>query len=535
MLLRVHCCLVVGRSLFFASLVCGGRRFAFASIASWSVAGALSSRLSSLRCLLGGLRPAFESIVLRRRPEARLRALRHGRDGKIYVIRTYALEQVSVRNEEAAFEIIVLCKTEELTEPQDFALLLPPDPTHEDSRLVLGNDATEAAVELLMHVSRLARGGLPTWLHLESKRLGAARICDDVAVVKLHAPNAQPIQLSHRKGPSLAAIKEAKARLDRVMHPVTVVKPATPHTVLVAALSLRSTIRKSDDRVINKCFALLQAIGVASPRFVKLFGNGQPTDAMIQVQTDVFSCGFPNLATIDGHRRELETCFAMARTLRWEPFQLTEWQVAAYLRDQHARGKSVPSRVFHSFEWCQKSLEIDMNTTSSLVRSQRHACMEVGQGSLQLPRPAKCITVAILLGVEELTFTAPTEPLMVWAGFHAHLGHGVLRFSDAQRCSSLRLTDDAVIEQPWAMKNQKAPAPVAALRRGWSGRDWGKRWLELLAKHGLPGVDFLMLACSADFRQFTSRAAGFQDAQIALRALLQLPPINLSVESDTCM
>ena len=116
-----------------------------------------------------------------------------------------------------------------------------------------------------------------------------------------------------------------------------------------------------------------------------------------------------------------------------------------------------------------------MHTESAFVRSQRVVSLQTVEVNVRSPTPAKCVTVQILLGTEELVFNAPSQPLMTWAGFHCHLGHGVLRFSDAQRCLSLELTDGAIIEQPWAMKNQQLPAPVAALRVVWSGRDWAKQ------------------------------------------------------------
>ena len=449
----------------------------------------------------------------------------------------FVLEQFPRVSPETADALLDYCAEEELEGPQDLALLLPVDASPMSAREVLGDAASDDTVFLLVAASRVARQGLSTWAHLQTRRLEQRHSASEGGTTQSSLSAGASAGVSAAPPicgrPSSSAIAAAKARLAKVLKPS--VGKIRQCEVIVAALSLRSKIQKKDDVIINQYFALLYAIGDDSPRYCKSFAGGPPTDGMLKVQSDVFSNGHRTLSTVHLNRREAEACLSMAKVLGWSPYALTEWQVAAYLRDQRSRGKSVPARVFHALEWCESAFELTMHTRSPLVRSQRFCSASGAEaGHARLPAPAKCVTVDILLGMEELTFNAPTEPLMAWAGFHCLLGQGVLRFSDAQRCLSVRLTDDAIAEQPLAMKNHKAPSPVAALRIGWSGRDWASQFIRVLARHSLPGQDFLMLACSSDFKYFSNRIAGFQDAQIALRTLLQLSPISFSLRKRHC-
>ena len=72
------------------------------------------------------------------------------------------------------------------------------------------------------------------------------------------------------------------------------------------------------------------------------------------------------------------------------------------------------------------------------------------------------------------------------------------------------------------MKKKGTGIPWAALRRGFTGRDWAGAWLKQMAAYGLPGVDFLMAAPSTDYSSFKDSIANFYHAQAALRALLVL-------------
>ena len=440
----------------------------------------------------------------------------------------HVVERLGLDSRQGADEVMRYCAAEELDSVEDLAVLLPVDASQEDGQRILGPGACKEAVTLLVEVSTLARQGLSTWSYLQVRKHEKSQSSGGASSA---APPARRSAPSGQE-PSQSAVAKVRARLERALVSPSLCRPRAE--LHVEALSLRAAVKVSDDKVLQRCFALLHALADKCPRYSKLFGVDSPSDAMLQVQSDVFKAGLRNMRTVDVFRREVENLISMGQSLGWAPNSMTEWQVAAYLRDQHNRGKTVPGRVYRALAWGENALEICWHTGSALVKSQRYAQHDALHSGLQFPKPAKCVTVEILTGMEVLTFSALSLPLRAWAGFHAFLGHGVLRFSDAQRCTGLRLTKDALVAQPWAMKNQPTPHPVAALRMGWSGREWAAEWLSVLSAANLPGSDFVMLAMSVDCAEFTNRIAGFQDAQMALRTLLQLPPIGLqAMESLT--
>ena len=58
--------------------------------------------------------------------------------------------------------------------------------------------------------------------------------------------------------------------------------------------------------------------------------------------------------------------------------------------------------------------------------------------------------------------------------------------------NGLRLTSDALVGVCWQMKKKRVQTPWAALRFGFSGRDWAAESVDVLAEAGLPGEDFVL-------------------------------------------
>ena len=120
----------------------------------------------------------------------------------------------------------------------------------------------------------------------------------------------------------------------------------------------------------------------------------------------------------------------------------------------------------------------------------------------------------------------PAPLIAAYVGAQAALAHAVLRAADLVRSEKLNLTRDAVVGRTWRMKGKKRRIPWAAIRHGFTGRDWGGRWIEVLKKVGLPGVDFVIWAVRPDFQGFKREPAEYTDFANMQRVLLQLPPLD---------
>jgi len=174
--------------------------------------------------------------------------------------------------------------------------------------------------------------------------------------------------------------------------------------------------------------------------------------------------------------------------------------------------------MISALAWAAKAFDIDLCLSSPLVVSQRSVWNSVA--SRPPRRSAKMATAGMMETMERLVFEAPSLVLKCWAGAHAALGHGVLRWSDLQHSRDLELTPDAVFGKTWRMKGKTSQVPWAAHRIGRTQRDWGKKWLDEQSAASLPHSDFVMFAPTGDWSGFKDRIADFYDAQASLRALL---------------
>ena len=107
------------------------------------------------------------------------------------------------------------------------------------------------------------------------------------------------------------------------------------------------------------------------------------------------------MATVDSLRREAGAVFCSANAPSWDPANLTEWQAAAYLRGQRHRGNSVPQRTYRAFVQ-ERCFEINVDSDSSLVKSQKEPCKSDVQAGLKLPEQAQCSTIDMLKGMEHI-------------------------------------------------------------------------------------------------------------------------------------
>ena len=60
----------------------------------------------------------------------------------------------------------------------------------------------------------------------------------------------------------------------------------------------------------------------------------------------------------------------------------------------------------------------------------------------------------------------------------------------------------------------------AALKVGFSGKNWGTPFLALLHKHGMPGEDFVLKRPTPNLSGFQERPASFSDALHGTRSVI---------------
>ena len=91
------------------------------------------------------------------------------------------------------------------------------------------------------------------------------------------------------------------------------------------------------------------------PRYQELFRGGIPTPSHLALQDDVYRDRLQNPATVRGYLRDLEVMQKWAMGINSPISTLREFDVAAFLRDQAGRGKSVPARLIHTLVWFAKA------------------------------------------------------------------------------------------------------------------------------------------------------------------------------------
>ena len=237
--------------------------------------------------------------------------------------------------------------------------------------------------------------------------------------------------------PSGIQINNAMTRLtkqvDKVLH-------APSDGVALACVTGFSSKRDLDsdwETVIQKCFALLMAFGDESPRWVELFSGKEPSPAHWEVQADTFRMGCDAPATVDGHRETVLLLHDWTKSLGFSLCALTHFDVAAFLRDQHTRGKTVPLKSLRGLVWAEKCFGWCLHAAHATVVSQSRRSYDA---TAQKEKTAAMATVDMVKSMEDLIVQAPTLPLRIFAGVMVLLAHGVLRWKDVQRSEHLNLT-----------------------------------------------------------------------------------------------
>ena len=355
----------------------------------------------------------------------------------------------------------------------------------------------------LKHMFRIARDGMEGSVSLLLLHLGPTR----------RAPSKPEVTGKAWEG--LFGSK-AKRRVLAAVDPAPFHKRVR-HTKDETSLNVKLTDEMQ--KAIDNCFRVLNKLGYASPRYTRVTNpvKGQE-ESVMRLQTNAFIHNFSSPKGLNAARRKFETYLLAMRGLGVNPFQPEEWTLAAFITEQAQRGTSSPRKMVQSLAWAERAFELSLGLESALVQAQRSS-WTLGADN-RARKPAKTASMEMVRQMEYLLVEAESNMMRCWAGAQCAMAHGCLRWADLQATKNLKLTKDAVFGISWRMKGKKTQVPWAALRVGFTGRDWGSAWVSELASAGLPGEDFILKAPDSSWSSFANRIADFSDGQAAMRALL---------------
>ena len=351
---------------------------------------------------------------------------------------------------------------------------------------VLGDCAVHGAAEALKHMFRIARDGMEGSVSLMLLHLGPTR----------RAPSKPEVTGQAWKGLSGS---KAKRRV------LAAVDPAPP----------QKRVRHSKDETsFNR--QLLPGPERTGLRVATVHERQEPSqgqeESVMKLQTNAFIHNFSSPKSLNAARRKFETYLLAMRGLNVNLLDPEEWTLAAFITGQAQRGASSPRKMVQTLAWAERAFELSLGLESPLVQAQRSSWTPGAETRAR--KPAKTASM------ENLPFEVESNMMRCWAGAQCAMAHGCLRWADLQATKNLKLTKDAVFGVSWRMKGKKTHVPWAALRVGFTGRDWGSAWLSELAAAGLPGEDFILKAPNSSWTSFANRIADFSDGQAAMRALL---------------
>ena len=163
------------------------------------------------------------------------------------------------------------------------------------------------------------------------------------------------------------------------------------------------------------------------------------------IQEDLFLSRATNCTVLKNHLKDSERLLAWCMSINRNINELSPMTIAAFIRDQLPRGKSVPRRVLSTLSWFERSFAIPLFVSDPIVCAQAN----VVTSKVEIEKSAELQSIDIVSGMETLVFHAPTVPLSIYAGVCCALCHGVLRCSDLLHSEGLHLTKDAVMGTCW--------------------------------------------------------------------------------------
>ena len=283
--------------------------------------------------------------------------------------------------------------------------------------------------------------------------------------------------------------------------------------------SLTAKLTNEMQKAIDVCFLVLDNLGHSSPRFEKVRQPRKGQEAsVVKLQTNAFISNFSSPKGLNTARRRFQSYLLAMKGLSVDPVAPEEWTLAAFIASLAQRGVGSSRKMVQALSWAERAYELNLGLEAPLVQAQRSS-WTLGKET-PTRRPARTPSVEMVKHMEDLLFNAESNMMRCWAGAQCAMAHGCLRWADLQATKDLKLTKDAVFGTSWRMKGKKTQVPWAALRVGFSGRDWGAAWILELSAANLPGDDFILKAPSSSWTSFSDRIAGFSDCQAAMRALL---------------
>ena len=391
-----------------------------------------------------------------------------------------------------------------ITEALDLSFLGSGDVLPEETVAeVLENCTVPGTAEALEHMFRIAREGMEGTMSLMLTRLGPTQ----------RAPSRPEVT-----GQAWEGLSGSKAER-RVRSAVDPAPPQKRVRYTKEEHSLNVKLTEEMQKAIDSCFRVLDELGYASPRYKRVKNPVKGQEAsVIKLQTNAFIHNFSSPKGLNAARRRFETYLLAMRGLGVNPLAPEEWTLAAFITEQAQRGASSPRRMVQALTWAERAFELSLGLESPLVQAQRSSWNPGEEAPVR--KPAKTPSLEMVRDMENLLFEAESNMMRCWAGAQCAMAHGCLRWADLQATKDLKLTKDAVFGVSWRMKGKKTHVPWAALRIGFTGRDWGSAWLSELAAANLPGEDFILKAPDSSWTSFANRIADFSDGQAAMRALL---------------
>ena len=337
-------------------------------------------------------------------------------------------------------------------------------------------------VDLLWRAALDARQGMPGF----------------VSALQFVVPDPPKIETVIVNAPTRKASSNLARKSLRMWDTWSTTPVSTCKSVLKGEVSLHVRELKLKSQLIIDVGRLFYAIGVQSPRFCEMYGSDKdnlrtPCLAevnLLNISFFVSSKGKPIQAcTVAGYVRDVTHFLEWIKSINSVISVISCFRVAAYINDQRPLGKTVPIRRLHALRWLEGVTKISLHTEDSLVRAQ------IGeQGIARPPKRARCPDLETVIALEKACTDKDTPVVaVIFIGMILCLLHGVLRWSDFQRSTDMQLGVDLLYARS-VMKKRNQLVPWVASRFGFTGLDWGAKWLTVLQAHDMPGIDFVLLA-----------------------------------------
>ena len=314
-----------------------------------------------------------------------------------------------------------------------------------------------------------------------------------------------------------AAISKIRSALKRqykvcISMKQQVVKSGELPSLKVKELAVRA-------KVIKSCWKTLYQLGPRSPRYSTLYGDGTRTPHQKEVDytSKIFfqSQGCTVKApTVGSYCKEFCGFLEWLTSLVVPLESCIAFHVASWLDDMSTRGKSVPARCLASLVWAASVFELQLWVLDDGVKLAGK-----GPSDRPPPKPARCPPISDMVTWELLVLDAHYPDLYrIIAGLCCCLCHGALRFKDFQTAERFEEAPDALIGSSF-MKRQGMRSWVA-LKTGFSKKNWGSEFMQLLKKYGMPGSDYVLKRPMPDLSGFQEKPASFADCLHAMRLIL---------------